>query len=826
MDSKAIFSPKPKELRTYGRTTICRDRPRGIFLQKKQIEAPAVNTSGNFSLSESDDIPKVKDNNRKLTNAKQSKKSNGVLLQKRTRKAAKAPVTKKQTKATPKENIKDKMVEKKQMKPTPKHGLDQSNQLWVKTKIRGSDIEEDSIELPRRDQDITWQEKISLLMPKMTFGNQQHTDRKMTGMESVNRKVSGYPVLNLSAEEVIEDEESSSVEDEADHIRAVPRVSAPKVINPRLSLDSPPHGKPHKEDDKENNTSHSKLSQNHTSSEEYTYTYEWITDSGNSLPVSRQTSKSTQPGTDKVTSSTAQNCSDIYTYDWVTDSGQVHQASSQYSTCPSTQIQQKGERYRPSEPLVLDTFGNNENSEKSCVWRESNKERRSYGYFNSTKKPGALNVLQAKFPEDLSVITNSPSHCKENIILYDKSSLSTGETKKGLQQMNSTRKKDGLEINMIKLPDMSAIERISPLKEQDIDMNISKTLTKDDKVPYYLSSTRKNGGLEFDKDKFEVDVSEIKEFSNEDRPEQIQLLQEVTPKARQKETKRVKTPVKCDGVVPKKKRKLLPQSSTVLFVTGCTGELSCHTPSLSAITGTQNTVENGLEDKGATEGHSVKRTRSREKHLCRSGPNSWWKEDAKTSGKILTSTPVSSTQKQTQRPDINLTCVPRPCFEDELEIHESIEVNSNEIVPADLGEDSIEEWTSVPEKQRRFEKKDNQRKADGYKKLQVSFSSICNVKSSLLTAPKCSNSSFSRKLSVKPITKPDSSSKIMESCLTDPIAKTVSSAKITECCLTDPSFVFPPTNKSALYMEVSQKMFKDKAELSEDILFTHRFKRR
>ncbi|XP_033736433.1 uncharacterized protein LOC117324620 [Pecten maximus] len=344
-------------------------------------------------------------------------------------------------------------------------------------------------------------------------------------------------------------------------------------------------------------------------------------------------------------------------------------------------------------------------------------------------------------------------------------------------------------------------------------LDLSKTVIEDDKVPRCLSSTRKRGGLDFDKDKFLLDVSEIREFNSvEDRPDDIQLSQEITPKARQTKQEAVRTPVKSVSVIPKKKRRLLPKTSTVLFVTGCTGDLDNRTPSLSAITSSQNT-ECLHENKDVTKDGPVKRTKcsSGEKHFFRSGPNSIWKEDTENPGKILTSTPVSSTQTRFQRPEVNLTCVPRPCFEDELEINESIEVNSDEIVPEDLTKEDIftEEVTILPEKHKGCERKNSQKTPEKYRKL-VSISSsktAHHVKSSVKSALESVDTSFCKKLSVKPITK---SSMV---------------SKITECYLTDPSVAFPH-KKSICYGKTSQEMFRDRTGLSEDILLTHNFKRR
>ncbi|XP_033734174.1 uncharacterized protein LOC117323222 [Pecten maximus] len=470
MDSKAIFSPEHPGLRTYGCRTKSRDRQRGILLQKKQSKAPAVNV-GNFSLSDdSDDIKNVKDNKRKVSSATQGRKSSGTHIQKQTRRPARRSNAKNQTKTASKEKTKQRKEENQsiqQMKSTPKHGLEQSNQMWVKAKIRGSDSE-DSIELPRRDQELTWQEKISLLMPKMTNENVHHPDRKVPGYN----KMPEYSVWNLSAEEVMEEKvEESSAEDETDHIQAAPRVSMPNVFVPRLSVHSPVLDKSETEHVEENNEKRTRPTDHVTTvSDDYTYTYEWVTDMADSLPASHQVSKgqghaSSLKSLDRILSqktgnmksSVEQTSSDVYTYEWVTDSdtGQTRPASSCSSrsgqvnpnSCPSSIVQQN-----KSATLV-------KNLEKKLRWCQSDKDRSSHGYFNSTKKPGALGVFQAKFPEDLSIITKSPSLIKDKVIPCAKASLVTVETHRNVQQMNSTRKNDGLDIDMIKLPDMSVIER-------------------------------------------------------------------------------------------------------------------------------------------------------------------------------------------------------------------------------------------------------------------------------------------------------------------------------------------------------------------------------
>ncbi|OWF46447.1 uncharacterized protein LOC110455755 isoform X2 [Mizuhopecten yessoensis] len=841
MDSNAIFSPKHPGLRTYGCRTKNQDRPRGILIQKKQnkLATSKIPENTNFSLSDdSNDLQEIKDNKRKAPSTIQRKKGNVTPKQRQPRKTDRGRVAKKQLNTSLGENAKQRKEESQpvqEMKSTPKHGLEQANQVWVKTKVRGSDSDEDSIELPRRDQDMTWQEKISLLMPKMTYKNQHQPDRKGSGIKS-GCQMPGY--LNLSAEEVMEEDDESS--DETDNIVTAPGMStghtAPgmskghsrsDLLASRLSLHSPSTLKKTQciDEKQENKKEHLMSPIDPVTSEEFTYTYEWVTDTGGSRPGSHQasqvkgrdhTSQTTTQSSERISSlskenvnrkssSTEQTNSDAYTYDWVTDSGtgQTGPATSHSSrntasqtkinSCPSSVGQRANSGTRDNDLVRI-----SQNSGRSET-KHTKKDRWSHGYLNSTKRPGALSIFQANFPVDLSVITSSLAQGKERAILCNKASPITAGSDRQVQRMNSTRRKDGLDIDMMKLPDMSVIERICPVEKQPTRVDHAKTMA--DKVPYCLSSTKKNGGLDFDKANFSLDVSEIKELSCvEDRQGHIQLVQEKTPKARQTKPDAV-TPMKSVSVINKKKRRLLPKSSTVLFVSSCTEDLINPTPSLSAILSSQNTVNNS-DHLDITRDGPVKKakTGSGKKHLyLDSGPNSIWKEkDSVNSGKILTSTPVASTQTRFQRPEVNLTCVPRPCFEDELEFNESIEVNSDEIVPEDFTE--VEEDISV----------ENLEKSGGHQKSESNSSSSkidFHEKPSVGSALQTSKTNFRGKLSVKPITK----------------SSTIS--KMTECCLLDPSIVFP-RRKYTSYRKISEEMFKDRAGVSEDILFTHNFKRR
>ncbi|XP_063427347.1 putative uncharacterized protein DDB_G0292292 [Mytilus trossulus] len=222
----------------------------------------------------------------------------------------------------------------------------------------GSD---ESIEVLRKDEGMTWQQKISFLLPKM---NQEYVCEVPEGpdiykgkKEEMNRLL-----VNVSAEEITEDPETfDDMDDDSDE-----------------------------EDDENGNDE-----------EEYTYTYTWVTESGtqtvqSTLPSSKKTSKtanSTHPNTENTST--------------------THIGANSTGTSTLKKIVENNGRSITGNLKLADKPSQLTTVKSECEFIEKDKAGISFNQkLNSTIQKNAQNIKDCGFPVDLSSIRFSQGRSK------------------------------------------------------------------------------------------------------------------------------------------------------------------------------------------------------------------------------------------------------------------------------------------------------------------------------------------------------------------------------------------------------------------------------
>ncbi|XP_052104479.1 probable serine/threonine-protein kinase kinX [Mytilus californianus] len=224
-----------------------------------------------------------------------------------------------------------------------------------KTKFSWSGSDE-SIELLRKDEGMTWQQKISFLLPKM---HQEYVsevpDIYKGKKEEMNRLL-----VNVSAEEITE--------------------------NPETFDDIDDDDSDEEEEDDEN---------------EYTYTYTWVTESAT------QTVQSTVPSS-KKTSKTA-NSIQPYTE----NTSITHIEANSTGTSTLKKIVENNGRSRTGKLKLPDKPSQPTTVKSECEFIEKDKEGISFNQkLNSTIQKNAQNIKECGFPVDLSSIRFSQGRSK------------------------------------------------------------------------------------------------------------------------------------------------------------------------------------------------------------------------------------------------------------------------------------------------------------------------------------------------------------------------------------------------------------------------------